>query len=260
MGQSKRVRFSDLRRAYRLIHECRDLGHDREAWGTHLAGCLPALVGDQVAMVSEIRFGQPGGTPHQTFLFDHGWLCPRDREYWFERYIVQGGFAQASTFQKIATLPGPMVTRTRAQLMDDAPWYRSTEYQDMNRAVGTDDFLASIRWERDPPSMFGVMNVRPLGEKKHGERERRLIHLFMDELSRHLGKTLALEAGGIAAAFPPRLRLTLECLLEGDSEKQVAARLRLSRHTVHDYVTELYRRLGVRSRAELMARCLRRRS
>ena len=49
------------------------------------------------------------------------------------------------------------------------------------------------------------------------------------------------------------------CLLEGDGEKQAALRLGLSRHTVHEYVGELYRRFGVCSRPELMALCLRRR-
>jgi DNA-binding CsgD family transcriptional regulator len=47
--------------------------------------------------------------------------------------------------------------------------------------------------------------------------------------------------------------------LEGDSEKQVALRMGLSRHTVHEYVTELYRRLDVGRRPELMALCLRHR-
>ena len=42
-------------------------------------------------------------------------------------------------------------------------------------------------------------------------------------------------------------------LIEGDSEGQAALRLGLSRHTVHEYVTEIYRRFGGRSRAELMA-------
>lgn len=51
----------------------------------------------------------------------------------------------------------------------------------------------------------------------------------------------------------PRLRQTLECLLEGDSEKQVASRLGLSLPTVHQYVTALYRRFNVHSRAELLA-------
>ena len=57
--------------------------------------------------------------------------------------------------------------------------------------------------------------------------------------------------------LPPRLGQTLRCLLEGDSEKQVASRLGLSRSTIHEYVTALYRRLGVNSRPELMALCLR---
>jgi FixJ family two-component response regulator len=54
----------------------------------------------------------------------------------------------------------------------------------------------------------------------------------------------------------PRLRQTLELLLQGDSEKQVAFRLGLSRHTVHDYVKSLHRHFGVQSRGELMAICL----
>jgi len=56
----------------------------------------------------------------------------------------------------------------------------------------------------------------------------------------------------------PRLRQTLACLTEGDTEKQVAARLGLSQTTTHEYVTALYRHFGVRSRAQLLARIGRR--
>lgn len=61
-----------------------------------------------------------------------------------------------------------------------------------------------------------------------------------------------------AVPLSPRTRQTLDCLLAGDSEKQVAARLGLSRHTVHVYVKTLYRRFGVSSRGELFARFVRR--
>jgi DNA-binding CsgD family transcriptional regulator len=57
----------------------------------------------------------------------------------------------------------------------------------------------------------------------------------------------------------PRLRQTLAGLLDGDSEKQVAAKLGLSRHTVHLYVGAIYRHFGVHSRGELLALLLRRR-
>jgi DNA-binding CsgD family transcriptional regulator len=54
------------------------------------------------------------------------------------------------------------------------------------------------------------------------------------------------------------LRQTLACLAEGDSEKQIAGRLGLSPATVHQYVTMLYRRFQVRSRAQLLAHVMRR--
>jgi len=55
----------------------------------------------------------------------------------------------------------------------------------------------------------------------------------------------------------PRLAQTLERLLAGDSEKEIAARLRRSPNTVHVYVKELYRRFEVNSRGELLSRFVR---
>lgn len=57
-----------------------------------------------------------------------------------------------------------------------------------------------------------------------------------------------------AQSLPPRLRRTLQALLDGDSEKEAAKRMGLSPHTVHEYVRDLYRHFGVRSRAELLSR------
>jgi DNA-binding NarL/FixJ family response regulator len=55
-------------------------------------------------------------------------------------------------------------------------------------------------------------------------------------------------------SLSPRMRQTLERLLAGDSEKQIASRLGASRHTVHVYVKALYRSFGVCSRGELLSR------
>jgi len=51
-----------------------------------------------------------------------------------------------------------------------------------------------------------------------------------------------------------RMEQTLRSLLGGDSEKQVAAKLGLSQHTVHVYVKQLYKKYGVSTRAELLAK------
>ena len=60
------------------------------------------------------------------------------------------------------------------------------------------------------------------------------------------------------ARLPRRALPVLRGLLEGHSEKRVARDLRLSPHTVHEYVKLVYRAYGVTSRAELMVQCLRR--
>lgn len=56
-----------------------------------------------------------------------------------------------------------------------------------------------------------------------------------------------------AKLLTPRIAQTLELLLDGGSEKEMAAQLGVSHHTVHVYVKSLYRHFGVSSRAELMA-------
>src|SRR3954465_2646515 len=57
-----------------------------------------------------------------------------------------------------------------------------------------------------------------------------------------------------AAAIPPprlprRMKQTLELLVDGASEKQIARRLALSQHTVHEYVKLLHRGFNVSSRS-----------
>jgi len=52
----------------------------------------------------------------------------------------------------------------------------------------------------------------------------------------------------------PRQRQILNCLLRGDSEKQIALKLHISPQTVRTYIKKLHKSLGVRSGGELLAR------
>jgi DNA-binding CsgD family transcriptional regulator len=58
----------------------------------------------------------------------------------------------------------------------------------------------------------------------------------------------------VARSLPSREREALEFLLAGRSEKEAAHLMRLSVHTVHTYAKSLYRRFGVESRSELLAK------
>src|SRR5947208_3414341 len=84
-------------------------------------------------------------------------------------------------------------------------------------------------------------------------RKRRLLA----DLCRLIGNEVNGKHNGVhGAATTPglsrRMEQTLRSLLGGDSEKQVAAKLGLSQHTVHVYVKALYRKYGVSSRGELL--------
>jgi DNA-binding CsgD family transcriptional regulator len=71
-----------------------------------------------------------------------------------------------------------------------------------------------------------------------------------------LGEQMIEGKQGVRGGEPlsPRERQTLELLLTGHAEKQIANRLSISRHTVHVYVKSLYKRFEVNSRGELLAR------
>jgi len=107
-----------------------------------------------------------------------------------------------------------------------------------------------------------VQSSIPAGAQQPVEQRRRLVAEFCKLVARHAhGQEIKpapqLTSTDVAALheLAPRLRQTLDRLLAGDSEKQVAAKLGLSRHTVHVYVKSLHKKLGVSSRSELLSRC-----
>ena len=83
-------------------------------------------------------------------------------------------------------------------------------------------------------------------------RKRKLVAEFCRLLGEQVGRP-----GTCGDGLAPRVQQTLHRLLAGDSEKQIAACLNVSPHTVHVYVKTLYRHYGVSSRGELLARFVR---
>ena len=64
----------------------------------------------------------------------------------------------------------------------------------------------------------------------------------------------ARQADGPAAPLSEREREVLKLISDGATNREIAARLYLSPHTVKDHTSALYRKLGVRNRAEAARR------
>ena len=85
---------------------------------------------------------------------------------------------------------------------------------------------------------------------------RQLLAEFCKIQAKRLGKPampVLLAGPKHLASLSPRLKQTLQHLLLGDGEKQIAAKLNISPHTVHVNVKELHKRFRVSSRSELLS-------
>ena len=89
----------------------------------------------------------------------------------------------------------------------------------------------------------------------HAPRQRAITHLIISQIDwlRRAGTDVQAN-DDVLLTITARQREILIHLLGGDSRKQVARKLKLSEHTVNDYIKDLYRRLEVTSNIQLLAK------
>lgn len=252
----------DARAMFKLIGEVRELGRDTHAWRSRLTEGLTALCGCRaslacegliraapkhedpsaptcrraVAMVDEVAAGvsheQRPAFYDQVFWFDH----KTDR-----------------TLDGMIPHYGTSFTRARADLVDDETWYRSPVANDRFRPNDCGDFAVSmVVVPLSQQAMSAITIYRTWKDRPLGAREAAILEVVHGELAEDFRRVLRLDV-----KLTPRARVVLECLARGDSEKEIAAALYLSAHTVHDHVKAIHRAYRVRSRGELLGRLAR---
>jgi len=148
---------------------------------------------------------------------------------------------------------------SRPDLIRDHEWYRSSEYHDVAEVMGISDTVhsfAPIAGTADEHT--GVVVYRSHRRRPFKEREKLLIQCIQQELAKKLGGDLARFIDPFPSDLPPRPRAVLKLILEGEGDKQIAQKLGISIHTVNQYVKTVFHHFNVQSRAELMARWIRR--
>lgn len=141
----------------------------------------------------------------------------------------------------------------RRDVIADRAWYETRWAAEDHRALDLDDGLY-LRASTDGGATECLGVFRPPGAHRFSAEDRALMGLFVSEAPRLLRPPLPPRVAEAARGLSPREAQTLEHLCRGASEKEVAAALAISRNTVHVYVKGLYRRFGVASRSELLAR------
>jgi DNA-binding CsgD family transcriptional regulator len=257
MSTAVTLRLRDVRRAFRLIGDCRDVGDDTSQWQELAMRALSRLIGGDAVTGGEGHWHRPLKPPAPVSAYSVG--LDESAKALLSNYLHEFGVNADPVFRSLQRRSGRLETVRRVDLVSDRDWYRAGTFVDYCRPVGLDHSLTSV-YQRPRSNAISCLRLhRARWERDFSDRECALAAFFHYELGRLIGGSLASALDSEFEPLSPRLRETLAYLMEGHSEKQVAMRMGLSHTTVHQYVTMLYRRFDVQSRAELLAKVLRRR-
>jgi DNA-binding CsgD family transcriptional regulator len=247
-----------IRAAMRLTHECYELGGDCVAWREHMLHGLIRLLGADVAYGGVAYWGDwlkrktTSAEVHRVFS-DVGWPNQRERQAYLD-WVAHGVPFDNPMCKEIGRRRTTRLVATRPELVDTRTWRRAPLIDRLRNEAKVDEAITSAE-SFAAGKLLLIALQRARGRRPFADRERETLRIIHEEVIAQLGRRLALFGEPSARDLPKRLREVLASLLEGDSEKQVALRLRLSRHTIHEHVKRLYRHFGVSSRGELHHRC-----
>jgi DNA-binding CsgD family transcriptional regulator len=232
----ERLKLRDVRAIFRLVGELRELGADPNQWRPHMVQRLLQIVQAQVVVSSEVHFRK--NLARDTMqVVDVGWACNEDGKTWQiqverddekpENYWLAPGSNEDGE-GRVPVKPAKKVYGGKSFLLSQYP---------LPHISAVDQLGLHRAW----------------GDEPFNPCQHKLVRLLHVELGRLWKRDVLKKVKDPATDLPPRLSQTLAALLEGCSEKQIALKLELSKHTIHNYVKALHQRLGVSSRGELLA-------
>jgi DNA-binding CsgD family transcriptional regulator len=248
MGE--RLKLSDVRKAFRLVGEIREMGSDPQKWRPHMVLALRKLVNAEVVVSSEIHFRKLKTTGRMK-VFDIGWGSDPDGKVWQintereDESPENFWLAMSSPVEKRDVETTHVEPESDTELVPVKP----TQNVHGGRYLILSQYGLPHAGVVDQLGLHRAWDDEPFTPADH-----KLVRLFHVELGRLWKKDAIRRAKDPQTALPPRLTQTLNELLAGSSEKQIAHKLELSRHTIHNYVKALHQRFGVSSRGELLAR------
>ena len=146
------------------------------------------------------------------------------------------------------------LTRRRYQITDQTAFERSDAVLAW-KAANIGPTIMSVRpLDNNSSSTIGL--YRHYGKPEFTARESRIAHIILNEVPWLHLQGWSDDRGSSVPKLSRRLRMTLNLLISGQSQKQIARNMSVSIGTVQGYVKAIYRHFGLHSQAELMNRFL----
>jgi DNA-binding CsgD family transcriptional regulator len=195
-------------------------------------------------------------------MADCGWRDDSARSHFMRLYSDHPDLTQICPGVKrlaVSALARRDATEIRPQIIPDRDWYTSRVYDQYRRPAFVDGYILSYVLNPQTGTQIRLSVSQDASDAPPTPRAREMIAMLNRQIAPLVGTVLATRSQRGMHRLPPRLRQTLQALLEGDSEKQIAIRLGISRTTAHEHIGRLYHQLGFVDRNELMSYFLHRR-
>jgi DNA-binding CsgD family transcriptional regulator len=262
MGKSNRLCADDVAGVFRLVHECRELWADVDAWQDHLLQGACELTGMAGGAYNELRLSPDGCRVEVVDEADGGWRYPSSRALFqrmFADHADRAAFMPRVTrLARAARDTGRTAAATRPEMRPDREWRTSGMFNDYRRPAHLDGYVMAFTPNPHTGTLVMLCGNQDLGDRAPTQRTKGVLALLNGEVAPLVGNVLTTRRQRGIRGLSPRLRQTLDALLAGRAEKQIALELSLRMPTVHEYVGAIYRHFGVAGRSELSAYFLRR--
>ncbi|WP_437626061.1 response regulator transcription factor [Sorangium sp. So ce1151] len=253
MGASV-IRTTRVRELLSIVGEAHELAARPTERRLHVLRRLAGLVHARTAVVCSLADPPPRGPGRISEAVGVGWACEKE-----ERAVHGILAAKGLSFDPLASVlftrhhaaSGSVTSVCRRDSLSLHEWYDSEYFSKVRSPYHVDDGLYSLSGGGPQDPLVALSFHRAQDDGWFSEEDLSLIDLAQQVCAQ------VLSAPTTQKRLSRRAQQTLDGLMLGRSEKEIAAELGLSPHTIHEYVTSIYRSFGVRSRGELLAKCLR---
>ena len=247
-------KVGDIRRVYRLLDECLEVGADPDGWRHRLAGGVRKIFRCGIVITGEFENIYDDAVARALHITDIGWES-REQQSHFVRYQLEAGNRNDPLRSALVSRKAPLVVASLASVVDFDVYRQSEVFRAYMAPARTGDQLVAIaeiagsagkRWNM-------VTAIRGIDEALFDRGDRQLMRRLAGELAALVGSRLSNSTSPVMR-LTPREHQALRLLLEGGSEAAVAREMNIAPSTLHRYVMDLYRAFAVNSRAALQAR------
>lgn len=257
MSKSQSIRRADLLALMRHLADVAALHHDPNRQCQSLIDGLNGLLGTHLGWWFAMHDWRPGRSPgisQQVLTRDPD---PEWVRYMNEFLVHFPPRADPYADHSIRSEHPVQVLPFRELIPDKAGRRKYADTLDlMKRLKICDGIVCGLRIGPGGDHIAGFSLQQHIEAGRLPERKITLAKLALGEIARLVERGHLVPRSN-STALPPRLSQVLDRLLRGQSPRQIAFALGISIHTVREHIARLYKRLGVNSREDLMAKFVR---